>query len=104
MSKTSPRRGGRLMLFLLLVIGSMASPVPDQPLAAHIREMTNQMLLSRSDANESAFDKEVQDIYAKHGLLASSEVGDQAAYDFVFLLLSQPRSFQTEVMKSLEKP
>jgi hypothetical protein len=92
------------MLFFLLAMGLTTSPVPDQALAARIREMTNQMLLSQSDSEESAIDKAVQEIYARHGLLATPEVGDEAAYDFVFLLTNQPRAFQTEVLRSLELP
>jgi hypothetical protein len=92
------------MLFPILVIASMTVPVPNQPLAAHIREMTTQMLLSQTDSEGAAIDKDVQDIYAKHGLLATSEVGDEAAYDFIFLLMGQPRTFQTEVLRRLEQP
>jgi hypothetical protein len=92
------------MFFLLLVMGSMTSPVPDQPLAVRIREMTNQMLLSQSDSEKSAIDKNVPDIYARYGLLATSEVGDEAAYDFIFLRIGQPRFFQTEVWRRLEQP
>lgn len=82
------------MLFSLLVIASMSSPVLEQPLATHVREMTIRMLISDSDTEESAIDKEVHDIYAMRGFLTTSEVGDEASYDFVFLLMSQPHSVQ----------
>ncbi len=92
------------MLFPTLVIALITVPVPNQPLAAQIRGMTTQMLLSQTDSEGAAINKDVQDIYTKHGLLATSEVGDEAAYDFVFMLMGQPRAFQTEVLRMMEQP
>jgi hypothetical protein len=92
------------MLFSILVIASMTVPVPNQPLTAPIREMTIRMLLSGTDSEGAAIDKDIQDIYAKHGLLAKSEVGDEAAYDFIFLRMDQPRAFQTAVLRTLKQP
>lgn len=52
------------------------------------------MLLSQTESEGAAISRKVQGIYAKRGLLVTSEVGDEAAYDFVFMLMGQPRAFK----------
>ena len=90
-----------LPIFLLVSSGLL---VPEQSLAAHVREITPQRLLTEDSSKEAAIDKDIRDIYSKRGLLSASDVGDEAAYDFVFLLMAQSRAFQTEVLRRLDQP
>ncbi|MEG9432798.1 DUF6624 domain-containing protein [Terriglobus sp. ADX1] len=92
------------MLLPIVLAASLAMSDSDQALAIHIREITTRRLLTQVPSEEAAIDAEVQVIYAKHGLLTRSEVGDEAAYDFIFLLTNQLHAFQTRVLKALDQP
>ena len=91
------------MRLLIFVIGWLTLPSLDQSLAARIRDMTNRALLGQSESEEAAINKEVRDIYVQYGLLSASQVGDEAAYDFIFLLTGQPRSIQREALGKIDK-
>lgn len=92
------------MWFSILVMAALTSPPSQKQLAVRIRELTHQMLVSQTDAEGAAISKEIMDIYAKHGVPTTSQVGDEAAYDFVFFVMSQPRSFQKEVLARIDAP
>jgi len=79
-----------LSLALCLAVPTRAIPAlgaNDDDLAQRIETLLNTLLTTTDDKEEAAAKAEVLEIFTREGLPKLSEVGDKAAYDFVFLLV-----------------
>ena len=80
-----------LLLFLTLLhspLAAQSGSVPTDPVLATRIKLLVTAELTGNDENTDREDAEVRKIFSTYGLPTISEVGDEAAYDFIFLLSS----------------
>jgi hypothetical protein len=76
----------------------------DTDLAARIERILREFLATEDDKAEKALSGEVAEIFANRGLPATAEVGDDAAYDFVFLIsVSGSIDLQNQALSKVRK-
>jgi hypothetical protein len=76
----------------------------DALLAARIQQLLHVALTTDDEKHEEKAESEAKEIFTKRGLPIVAAVGDEAAYEFVFLTCSPgPTEFQSQVLrKALE--
>lgn len=97
-----------MVLILLLTVHALAQSTPatksgtDHALTAKIERCFHDSLVNEDDSKEVA---KAKDLYERIGLPALSQVGDQAAYEFVVLLASDrlPMAFRSQVLVSVKR-
>lgn len=82
-----------------------ATRVTDRPLQERIERLFHTVFFADDESKEALARSEVEQIYANQGLPRVGEVGDEAAYEFVVLLLSEkfPLAFRTEVLAKVNE-
>jgi hypothetical protein len=73
----------------------------DAALAARIQNLLHVVLISGDEKQQAAAEAEAKEIFIRRGLPSTAAIGDEAAYDFVFLVCSSgPTEFQQRVLRT----
>jgi hypothetical protein len=76
----------------------------DALLAARIQQLLHMALTTDDEKQEETAEAEAKEIFTKHGLPTIAAVGDEAAYEFVFLTCSPgPTEFQIQVLRKAQE-
>src|ERR1035441_5695079 len=68
--------------------------------AVRIQQLLHMSLMSNDEKQEETAEAEAKEIFTKRGLPTVAAVGDEAAYDFVYLTCSPgPPQFQRQVLR-----
>jgi hypothetical protein len=99
----------RVIFFLFFVLTlrppSAARGVTDPVLEGTIERLFHTVFFVDDESKEALARSEVKKIYAEQGLPTITEVGDQPAYEFVILLMSDqfPLAFRTAVVAKVNE-
>jgi len=74
-------------LLLAWLVAAQSAPA-DPVLAAHVVSLTRAIFDADDQKQEDAISAEIRKIYRDRGILTVATAGDEAAYDFVFLICS----------------
>ena len=98
-----PRRNA-VVLVLPVLIGLLRSPQApplNAELAARVSHLLHTVLTTDDDGEKEAAKAEAKAIFTTSGLPTISDIGDEAAYEFVVLTCSPgPADFATKVLKT----
>jgi hypothetical protein len=85
--------------------GGAGHQTTDTALAARIERLFHTIFTTEDDAIEAAARSEVNEIYTQGGLPTVTEVGDEAAYEFVVLLEGQklPPEFRPQIASRIKE-
>jgi hypothetical protein len=93
-------------MFLLPIVSVLVFQAQprDAALAARIRDVIQVRLTSDDDKQGKAAEVELREIFARRGLPSIAAVGEEIAYEFVFVACSiGPANFSTQVLRRAQR-